>query len=142
MALISLVYVSVASHDMTDDDLKEILKEARDFNEPNNVTGMLLYRDGFFIQALEGEAEVVEPLYERIAEDPRHAKVLIVHKTEIDERSFSDWSMGFNKITDEAANQVEGFTSFLQNPGDMSFFTDHPSRATFLLDAFKSKIYF
>ncbi|NJO83577.1 MAG: BLUF domain-containing protein, partial [Blastochloris sp.] len=47
---------------MTDDQLREILVKARDKNRRLNVTGMLLYRDRFFIQALEGEQEVVEPL--------------------------------------------------------------------------------
>ncbi|MEM7363377.1 MAG: BLUF domain-containing protein, partial [Pseudomonadota bacterium] len=38
---------------------------------PAGVTGMLLYHEGSFLQALEGDRAVVEALYERIEEDPR-----------------------------------------------------------------------
>lgn len=141
MSLISLVYVSFASHPMTDEELQAILAEARDFNKPNNITGMLLYRDGFFIQALEGEAEVVEPLYNGISKDERHKNVLLVYKNTITERSFSDWSMGFNKIEAGDGGDLPGFTDFLAKPS-AEYFTDHPSRATVLLESFKNKTYF
>ena len=35
-----------------------------------------MYRDGFFIQALEGEEETVMSLYNKIKTDPRHRSVL------------------------------------------------------------------
>ncbi|MEL6406516.1 MAG: BLUF domain-containing protein, partial [Chloroflexota bacterium] len=62
MALNVIVYVSYASHTMSESELVEILDTARENNQRLNVTGMLLYRDGFFIQALEGEQAVIEPL--------------------------------------------------------------------------------
>lgn len=142
MSLVSLVYVSVASDNLTDEDIKDILQVARDFNAQHDITGMLLYRDFFFIQALEGEEEQVEALYEKIAQDPRHQNVLTVHKTPIEQRSFTQWSMGFNKIEDAEAANVPGFSDFLQNKSDMSYFTSQPSRATKLLEAFKDRIYF
>jgi hypothetical protein len=40
---------------MSDKHLEAMLKKARNKNEKSAITGMLLYRDGFFIQALEGE---------------------------------------------------------------------------------------
>lgn len=142
MALISLVYVSVAAQPMSDDQLQEILRESRDNNEPRSITGMLLYRDGFFIQALEGDEDAVIPLFESIRTDARHRNVLMVYKNRIESRTFSNWSMGFNKISDTQVEDLPGFTDFLTNPSDMSFFTDHPDRATGLLESFKNKTYF
>lgn len=142
MPLVSLVYVSFASHDMSDDELREILEVARRKNKELNVTGMLLYRDGFFIQALEGERNKVDPLYDKIAEDPRHRNVLKVYETEIKHRAFSDWSMGFNKISDEQIAQTPGFTEYLEKPDESHFFKDQPSRATKLLEQFKNQTYF
>lgn len=142
MGLISLVYVSVESYPMTDADLKAILETARDFNSKNGISGMLLYRDGFFIQALEGEESVVMALYERIRQDDRHKNVLLVYKNDIRARSFQQWSMGFNKIGDDIADSLPGFNRFLEDKADMAFFTSQPSRATHLLELFKDRIYF
>jgi hypothetical protein len=55
MSLYCLVYVSIANQEMSDKHLEAMLKKARNKNEKSAITGMLLYRDGFFIQALEGE---------------------------------------------------------------------------------------
>lgn len=142
MTLISLVYVSFSSHLLTDDELKDILEVSRENNQSKNITGMLLYRDRFFIQALEGEEGIVVPLYEKIKQDDRHQNVLLVHKGRIDSRTFPSWSMGFNKISDETVESLPGFTDFLDDPHDSTYFTDHPDRATTLLDSFKNEIYF
>ena len=50
MPLHNLVYVSLATEDMSDETLKKILNKARTKNEGLDITGMLLYRDGFFMQ--------------------------------------------------------------------------------------------
>jgi hypothetical protein len=143
MSLVSLVYVSLASHDMTDQELKDILEVSRDNNHALNVTGMLLYRDGFFIQALEGERNVVDNLYDKIEKDRRHTNVLKVYENDIEARSFNDWSMGFNKISDEAVASEEGFSEFLEDPeGRMTYFTGKPTRAVRLLNRFKDRTYF
>ncbi|MFW5748702.1 MAG: BLUF domain-containing protein [Chloroflexota bacterium] len=142
MGLISLVYVSFAAHPMTDEELKGILKVARDNNEKLDVTGMLLYRDGFFIQALEGEESVVEPLYEKIAQDPDHRNVTLVYKNAIESRSFAGWSMGFNEIGHVSEEELPGFNNFLQDTLDMDYWAEQPSRATVLLETFKQNRFF
>ena len=52
MSLNCLVYVSLANQEMSESHLEDLLKKARIKNETLNITGMLLYRDGFFMQAL------------------------------------------------------------------------------------------
>jgi len=141
MGLISLVYVSFESHPLSNNELRDILTTARDTNRKINVTGMLLYRDGFFIQVLEGEEATVRPLYEKIAKDPRHKNVLTVYVNEVVNRTFSSWSMGFNKITEDDVKGMEGFTDFLAQP-TAEFFTENPSRAAGLLEQFKQRTYF
>jgi len=137
MSMIALVYVSFATKKMSDEALKELLEKAREKNQELDVTGMLLYRDGFFIQALEGEKIVVENLYRKIMRDSRHRRVMILYKSEISQRGFGDWSMGFNKLSDEDIEQIPGFSSFLEDQDDVSFLLDHPGHATNLLKSFK-----
>jgi hypothetical protein len=141
MSLITLVYASVAKHSMSDQELKALLDDARYRSTKRGITGMLLYRNGVFLQALEGEAAVVDNLYAKIQRDERHTNVLTVYRTPIAARAFCEWSMGFNKIEDGDGLQVEGFAYFLRKP-DPYFFADYPNRAAALLQAFSERIYF
>ncbi|MDZ4763124.1 MAG: BLUF domain-containing protein [Chloroflexota bacterium] len=139
MSLISLIYLSFATQTWSDTDLKMLLQSCRTNNTAKKITGMLLYRDKFFMQVLEGDAADVEPLFEQIKRDQRHMGVLVVHKKAISARSFVDWSMGFNKIGDAAAAQLPGFTDFLAQPNDGAYFAQKPDLAHKLLLSFKAK---
>lgn len=138
MSLISLTYVSFASRDMTEDDLKDILTKARDKNGRLGITGLLLYRDRYFIQALEGEEDVVTELYDVIAEDPRHGHVLTVGKDQIEKRAFGSWEMGFKNLDSTDLSHLEGYSSYLDEPFDESTFVADPSRAKHFLNLFRS----
>jgi len=142
MSLVSLVYVSYAADSTTEHDIKNILQTARDFNGRNNITGMLLYREPYYIQTLEGEKAVVDALYEKICRDPRHTNIVLVFENDIKKRSFAQWSMGFNKITDEDIQAAGNLNDFLAGERDISFFTLRPSRATALLEAFKDRTFY
>ncbi len=141
MLLYCLVYVSLATQDMSDDQLKAMLKKARDNNEKLSITGMLLYRDGFFMQALEGDEEKIETLFNTIAKDIRHRDVLLVYKKPITERSFEKWTMGFNKVDSKTLECLDGFCDFMQRPTP-EFFKHRASEAEALLDEFKHQIFF
>lgn len=138
MALLSLTYVSFATRDMTKDDIEDILRTSRKNNQTQNITGMLLYRNRYFIQALEGEEDAVTALYKRIEQDDRHNNVLMVSQNRIDERNFGEWSMGFKNLDDIDANAIEGYTDFLERPFDADALTQNPSQAKTLLNAFRS----
>jgi len=137
MSIISLVYVSVESHPMTSEDITDILTTARKFNGSQEITGMLLYRTGYFIQALEGETDRVNALYEKIARDPRHRNVLLIYKHLIEKRVFSEWSMGFKNLADVVdVSKLEGYTDFLEKPITPEMIGDG-SRAKAFLELFK-----
>lgn len=104
-----LVYTSHATNPFGESDLVALLKECREFNVKNNITGMLLYIQGKFIQVLEGNREEVIPLYERISADPRHHRVSVIMEGESDGRIFKDWSMGFRRLTEQEAIHLGGF---------------------------------
>jgi len=106
MDLHTIVYLSLARTEMSAEQLKAMLSLARERNEHHGVTGMLLYRDGEFIQAIEGPREAVLQLYANIARDRRHAHVTKTIDRPIRERQFSDWSMGFEVIEDDDVVEV------------------------------------
>ncbi len=137
MSLISLAYVSIETRPMSKQDIMDILNTARTHNAELNITGMLLYRDGYFIQALEGDEQDVIALYEKIAEDKRHQNMLTVHREEIEERSFGDWQMGFRNLDElENPEDVQGYTDFLNADFSKEYFEDEPDRAHRLLRLF------
>jgi len=142
MSLVSLVYVSVAADGLTEKDIQDILDVAREFNGKNHLTGMLLYREPYFIQALEGEKSIVDPLFAKISQDERHRNVILVFEEPIQRRTFAQWSMGFNKVTNTDLKNVEGLNDFLEGEKDISYFTTQPDRAALLLETFKSRTYF
>lgn len=142
MGLISLVYVSIEAHTLAHDELVEILKKARVNNQKLGITGMLLYRDGFFIQCLEGDEDAVKALYTGIAKDNRHENVLLVYEAEIEKRAFTDWRMGFNRVENSDLNDLEGYSDYLDKPFTVAFFHDNPARAITLLEHFKNRTFF
>lgn len=110
-----IVYISRGIRLFSDDELKSLLTEARSFNESVNITGMLLYKDMSFLQLLEGEEKELRPLFGRIMEDSRHFQVKTLIDQPLQERAFSDWSMGFQNLTDSDLQNLPGFSEFM-NP--------------------------
>ena len=75
--LINLIYASSATRLMNEEDLLAILKKSHENNGQLNITGMLLYRGGNFLQVLEGEEKVVDERFKVIMGDPRHHQVTL-----------------------------------------------------------------
>ncbi len=98
-----LIYVSSSADPMTTDDLLFLSQESRDKNRERGITGLLLYKDGSFMQMLEGDKQAVLGLYEKIVEDQRHTGILTIMSGEIEERNFDQWSMGFCNLDDPAS---------------------------------------
>lgn len=103
-----LAYVSRQSHVITDKDLKELLSRSRINNSAIEVTGMLIYFQGNFIQYIEGAAENVDRLYEKISKDERHHSITKLDSGLNEERAFSDWSMAFKKLEKDEAATILG----------------------------------
>src|SRR4028118_630971 len=93
-----LVYVSSATRPFSGEDLRVLLETCRKNNAELGITGMLLYKDGNFMQVLEGDEEAVRGLHARIAADPRHRAEITLQEGFAEWRQFPDWSMGFRDL--------------------------------------------
>jgi hypothetical protein len=135
-----LVYVSSAVEEFTSTELIDLLKVSRKNNTEIDVTGMLLYKDGNFLQVLEGEKEVVERLFNKISRDIRHRGLLVVYDGEVTEPEFSEWSMGFQNLSAGSVIDLPGYSDFM----NLSFTGDDlqadPSIAYELLLMFKKNM--
>ena len=95
--LVELLYCSISvAPQLTNVDIAQILASARRRNIAEEITGMLIYHRGEFVQILEGRKKSVQNVYEDfICPDPRHMAINKVLENTISHRSFNDWSMGF-----------------------------------------------
>jgi hypothetical protein len=99
-ALLSLVYSSTAAVPFSEMDLALLLATSRLNNEARSLTGVLLYRDGQFMQALEGPEHTVRAVFATIAADPRHEGVWTLDERPIEHRGFGSWAMGYRALTE------------------------------------------
>jgi hypothetical protein len=90
-----LYYASTATEVYLHHDIGKILKSCQTVNPSLNVTGMLFFGEGYFLQCLEGSRENINFLYRKIARDPRHKDVELLEFKDISERYFEEWSMKY-----------------------------------------------
>jgi hypothetical protein len=110
-------YSSAALTQFSDAELTALLAVARVNNGRLGVTGMLLYHDGSFLQALEGEENVVERLYAKIGSDKRHHRVVALLRRQVDARYFDQWQMGFASMKTVPTN-MPGYSDYLKLRGN------------------------
>jgi len=129
----SLVYMSSATAPFDDDALEAVLEHARTRNTEDGLTGLLVHREGRFMQLLEGPYDAVLSTYQRILADDRHDTVVLLAEESIHTRRFPEWSMAYDRDVD-AAGMPDGYSDFLQ-AGDRSADT---SRSRELLRWFRN----
>jgi len=110
-------YSSAAVAPFSDAQLTELLTLARANNGRLGVTGMLLYHDGSFLQALEGDEKVVESLYTAIGSDKRHHRVVALLRRSVDSRYFDQWQMGFASAK-TIPSHLPGYSEYLRSRGN------------------------
>jgi hypothetical protein len=97
-----VVYVSSASSSFSTENLRQLLETARRANEAAEITRMLVYRKGEFLQALEGPSAAVRDTFARIEGDQRHLDIVQLQRGDASQL-FSNWAMGFSDLDCQAA---------------------------------------
>lgn len=116
-----LAYMSTSSP-WSRPDLLELLRAARAKNASLGITGVLLHRQGRFVQLLEGEADDVHALYATIRADDRHRDVTLIWDGRGDARWFADWWMAFRDLEEDPVTEP-ALTDVLRGPSDASRFS-------------------
>ena len=93
MDVFHLIYMSVAAP-MKPSTLDDILTASERNNTQRDLTGLLIYRLGHFIQLLEGAKADVLAVFQRITADQRHSNSRVLVAFESAERLFPQWRMG------------------------------------------------
>lgn len=136
MFLVRLIYASKISSGFGPKDIENILESAQNHNVKENVTGMLCFSNEYFLQCLEGSRTAVNNTYQKILNDKRHHNIIMLNYTEIQEREFEKWSMGYvpqSKVTKSLNLKYSGTIDF--NPFKMSGCSTH-----LLMNALKKSV--
>jgi hypothetical protein len=136
MALIQLIYVSTARQEYDSTELDKLLESCRRHNAEQDITGMLLYASGSFLQVLEGEAGAVDETYGRIQQDPRHTSLYLLERAPLETRSFSDWHMGFRRLGRADTEAQPGYAPFFARGFDAASIGARPGLALDILTNF------
>ena len=111
-SLISVIYASRAAADFHEHEIPDLLKQARVANAAHEVTGMLLYIGGAFVQVLEGETGMVDAVFATIGQDKRHLDLTLITRESILERAFEGWTMIHKTLDPVEAGELIGEVDF------------------------------
>lgn len=140
MPLTQIIYASSATEAFSKEALSELLKKSRKKNHEAGISGILLYKDGNFLQVLEGEQSALDALIGTISRDPRHSGLLVYSKKPIEQREFPNWSMAFRDIQDPELASLPGYSELLNTSFlDTDLQTNSP-RVKHLISVFASSI--
>lgn len=108
------IYVSSATERLSQNELLALLKVARQKNAERGLTGMLLYRDGTYMQFLEGPRSEIDSLLARLREDPRHYGIRILREGILPSRLFPEWSMAWKNLAGLRSEHIPGYSECFQ----------------------------
>lgn len=93
--LFQLVYISrITSTGLSSPStLNDISEIAIERNQADDITGILCYGNGYFLQCVEGSEQALTNLKNRLLVDDRHKELEILDFSAITERRFSSWSL-------------------------------------------------
>lgn len=105
-SLIHVIYVSSAASIVSEHDTLAFVNQARIANRQHDVSGMMLYLGGHFVQLLEGEPSAVDAVSAFVFADQRAMRPLL--REPIVERAFPEWTMGFEAVQPQEACRLLG----------------------------------
>jgi hypothetical protein len=107
-------------------------------NPKRGLTGLLIFGNNIFLQTIEGKKTIVEELIEKISKDKRHTKFQILSKQSIDNRQYSNWAMGFEKLTEQTLAGVPQLQDFALSDFNPEYLSSNASVIESLLERHRS----
>ena len=125
-----IVYYSFSRSEISSNELEELLRKAREWNETHEITGLLLYRynkkfkRGNFLQIIEGPKKSILSTWDRISADPQHHTITVLEDGSFEERNFSTCTMALKNLNTKARTDIPGFIDinddqFWSNPSNL-----------------------
>ena len=127
-----ITYSSVAKPEISITEIEEIITQSKRYNSAHDITGCLIYNNGYFLQILEGEKQLVMPLIKTISLDDRHDHFTILSEGEANSRTFKEWAMAYyhNPLNADLNSEVQEIKDSLLE------FSTSPKNSNFALKVF------
>lgn len=117
-AVARIVYASEASvRESVYAEMEKIRASAVRHNEPAGVATALLYQSGWFVQWKEGPGDGLLRIMARVAGDPRHRNLRVVHRSRGPRLLDGPWSMAIVRC-DERASDMQRRVEELRRQAD------------------------
>ena len=108
-------YISEFSRHMSPADIDQLAQQSAVANQESGITGILVATGELFFQVIEGPADAIDALYERISDDGRHRQFLLLEAEQGDlTRLFPDWAMRRLDLSDEAMKRLSAARAILK----------------------------
>lgn len=91
----AICYISHAPILLEENELDELFAHTVYANMEKDITGFLTYKDGTFLQLLEGDKKQIDALFETICKDSRHINITKLLDRPIDRNIFKEYKTGF-----------------------------------------------
>lgn len=118
----SITYISQATSRLNGlpvpSGLAMVYARSRRANSTTGITSVLAYKNGYYLQTLEGLEEKVDSLFEVIKKDSFHKNLLMIFNHPIVDRHFPNWPMKLTsnlQTTEEFILYVESCVTGINN---------------------------
>lgn len=94
----ALCYVSTANN-LLNFEIKDLCQQTESDNIKKNISGVLIYNGGNFLQYIEGhEGDIKTLFYQKITNDSRHKNSIVLVEKKIENLYFDGYAAGFSSI--------------------------------------------
>jgi len=110
-----VIYISYLKKPFNEYDFFSQLMLSRQNNVQNNITGMLFYASGKYIQLIEGPKNAVVQLMGNIHHDECHYDIEVLADMPVNYRNFADRSMDYRLFADNELEMMIGVDDIKHN---------------------------
>ncbi|MGC6432298.1 MAG: BLUF domain-containing protein [Jejuia sp.] len=112
----TICYISNSTESDSIENIKKMYSKAKTNNAQNNISGILIYHKGNYLQVLEGTHKDVDETYNRISKDHRHKNLIKVINTDTEYRIFEEYNFGFTIVRDSSEfKELKAYLNWLKN---------------------------
>ncbi len=126
----SIVFFSTAAVPMSPGDLAALGRECAEVDSHVGITGMLLHKNGDFLQVMEGSKSVICDMFAKVSADPRHTNIRKICDRAITRREFAGQAVSFKNL-----DELPPGSPYL-SPFSYEAFRDDPDLAVLILAFF------
>lgn len=97
MTIKAILYLSKETDGLSEKAVEGIYLHSKQANKKRNISGFLCYKNGFFLQYIEGTEAAIDEVFTKIQMDPRHTVLINIADNTLESCRFENWSMHFVK---------------------------------------------